>query len=160
MGFRFDEILEAPGIRAGVVNARHMKNVPGRRTHWQGCQWIQFLHAVGLRRAAFRPEGEVCAWGTVMRHRGELVQMAGKHVAHMHKALTQMNLQIQHVITDMTGVTGLAIVDAILRGEHDAWPWAQLRDPGVKASPEIIARSLVGNWQPEHLFTLKQWRRL
>jgi transposase len=154
------EILEAHGIRACVVNARHMKNVPGRRTDWHECQWIQFLHAVGLLRAAFRPEAEVCALRAVMRHRGELVQMASKHVQHMHKALTQMNLQIQHVITDLTGVTGLAIVDAILGGERDPARLAELRDPRVKASPEIIERSLVGNWQPEHLFTLKQSRRL
>ena len=109
------EILEAHGIRACVGNARHMKNVPGRRTDWHACQWIQFLHAVGLLRAAFRPEPEVCALRAVIRHRGELVQMAAKHVQHMHKALTQMHRQIQHVITDLTGLTGWAIVDAILR---------------------------------------------
>jgi transposase len=154
------EILEAHGIRACVVNARHMKNVPGRRTDWHECQWIQFLHAVGLLRAAFRPEAEVCALRAVIRHRGELVQMAGKHVQHMHKALTQMNLQIQHVITDLTGVTGLAIVDAILQGERNPSRLAELRDPRVKASVETIEKSLVGNWQPEHLFTLKQSRRL
>src|ERR1700739_4893079 len=91
------EILEARGIRACVVNARHMKNVPGRRTDWHECQWIQMLHSVGLLRAGFRPEGEVCALRALMRHRGELVQMAASHVQHMHKSLTQMNLQIQHV---------------------------------------------------------------
>ena len=154
------EMLEAQGIRACVVNARHMKNVPGRRTDWQECQWIQFLHAVGLLRAAFRPEAEVCALRAVMRHRGELVQMAATHVQHMHKALTQMNLQIQHVITDLTGVTGLAIVDAILEGERDPSRLAELRDARVKASPETIEKSLAGHWQPEHLFTLKQSRRL
>jgi transposase len=154
------EILEARGIRPCVVNARHMKNVPGRRTDWHECQWIQFLHSVGLLRPAFRPEAQVCGLRAVMRHRGELVQMAGQHVQHMHKALTQMNLQIQHVITDMTGVTGLAIIDAILRGERDPVQLAKWRDPHIKARPEIIEKSLVGNWQPEHLFTLKQSRRL
>jgi transposase len=154
------EILEARGMRPCVVNARHMKNVPGRRTDWHECQWIQFLHSVGLLRAAFRPEAQVCALRTVMRHRGELVQMASQHVQHMHKALTQMNLQIQHVISDMTGVTGLAIIDAILTGERDPVALAKLRDPHIKARPEIIEKSLVGNWQPEHLFTLKQSRRL
>jgi transposase len=94
------EILEARGMRPCVVDARHMKNVPGRRTDWHECQWIQFLHSVGLLRPAFRPEAQVCALRAVMRHRGELVQMAGQHVQHMHKALTQMNLQIQHVISD------------------------------------------------------------
>ena len=154
------EILEAHGIRACVGIARHMKNVPGRRTDWHACQWIQFLHAVGLLRAAFRPEPEVCALRAVIRHRGELVQMAAKHVQHMHKALTQMHLQIQHVITDLTGLTGWAIGDAILKGERNPSRLAQLRDPRVKASPETIEKSLVGHWQPEHLFTLKQSRRL
>ncbi|HEX2714032.1 MAG TPA: IS110 family transposase [Candidatus Acidoferrales bacterium] len=154
------EILDTHGIRPCVVNARHMKNVPGRRTDWHECQWIQFLHSVGLLRAAFRPEAEVCALRAVIRHRGELVQMAAKHVQHMHKALTQMNLQIQHVITDLTGLTGLAIVDAILEGERNPSRLAKLRDPRVKASQETIEKSLVGNWLPEHLFTLKQSRRL
>jgi transposase len=154
------EILEARGIRPCVVNARHMKNVPGGRTDWHECQWIQFLHSVGLLRAAFRPEAQVCALRTVIRHRGEWVQMASQHVQHMHKALTQMNLQIQHVITDMTGVTGRAILDAILTGERDPVQLAKLRDPRIKASPEIIEKSLVGNGQTEHLFTLKQSRRL
>ena len=154
------EILEARGIQPCVVNARHMKNVPGRRTDWHECQWIQFLHSVGLLRPAFRPEAQVCALRAVMRHRGELVQMAGQHVQHMHKALTQMNLQIQHVISDMTGLTGMAMIDAILAGERDPATLAKLRDPRIKARPEIIEKSLVGNWQPEHLFTLKQSRRL
>src|SRR6516164_1333135 len=95
-----------------------------------------------------------------MRHRGELVQMAGTHVQHMHKALTQMNLQIQHVIADLTGTTGLAILDAILAGERDPAQLAKLRDPRIKAKPEIIQKSLVGNWQPQQLFTVKQSRRL
>lgn len=154
------EVLEAHGIRPCVVNARHMKNVPGRRTDWHECQWIQILHSVGLLRAGFRPEAEVCGLRAVMRHRGELVQMAGTHVQHMHKALTQMNLQIQHVIADLTGVTGLAIIDAILEGERDPAELAKLRDPRIKAKPEIIQKSLVGHWQPQHLFTLKQSRRL
>src|SRR6516164_3559733 len=84
-----------------------------------------------------------------MRHRGELVQMAGTHVQHMHKALTQMNLQIQHVIADLTGTTGLAILDAILAGERDPAQLAKWRDPRIKAKPEIIQKSLVGNWQPQ-----------
>ena len=154
------EILEARGIRACVVNARHMKNVPGRRTDWHECQWIQMLHSVGLLRAGFRPEGEVCALRALMRHRGELVQMAASHVQHMHKSLTQMNLQIQHVISDLTGLTGLAIIDAILEGQRDPAELAKLRDPRVKAPPEVIEKSLVGHWRPEHLFTLKQSRRL
>src|SRR5260370_27319955 len=93
-----------------------MKNVPGRRTDWHECQWLQYLHSVGWLRAAFRPEGEVCAVRAVMRHRNDLVQMASQHIQHIQKALTQMNLQIQHVNSDITGLTGLAIVDSIWRG--------------------------------------------
>ena len=154
------DILEARGLKPCLVNARHMKNVPGRRTDWHECQWLQYLHSVGLLRSAFRPQSDVCAVRVLIRHREELVQMASQHVQHMHKALTQMNLQIQHVITDLTGVTGLAIVDAILEGERNPSRLAELRDPRVKASPETIEKSLVGHWQPEHLFTLKQSRRL
>ena len=103
------EILERRGIRPCLVDARHMKNVPGRRTDWHECQWIQMLHAVGLLRAAFRPDADVCAVRTLLRHRKELVEMASQHVQHLHKALTQMNLQIHHVLSDITGQTGLAI---------------------------------------------------
>jgi len=154
------DILEEHGLKACLVNARNMRNVPGRRTDWHECQWLQYLHSVGLLRPAFRPEAEVCAVRSLIRHRGELVQAASQHTQHMHKALTQMNLQIHHVISDLTGVTGLAIVDAILAGERDSVKLAQLRDPRVKASQEIICQSLVGNWRREHLFTLKQSREL
>src|SRR6516162_11098185 len=99
------DILESHGLKACLVNARHMKNVPGRRTDWHECQWLQYLHSVGLLRGAFRPEAEVTALRTILRHRQELVQMSSQHVLPMHKALTQMNLQIHHVIDDITGVT-------------------------------------------------------
>jgi hypothetical protein len=154
------EILEQRGIRPCLVNARHMKNVPGRRTDWHECQWLQFLHSVGLLRAAFRPGQDICAVRTVLRHRSELVAAASQHVQHMHKALTQMNLQIHHVISDITGLTGLAIVDAILAGERDATELAKLRHPNVKVDTETIRKSLEGNWRPEHLFTLGQSRDL
>jgi transposase len=154
------DILAQRGIRPCLVNARHMKNVPGRRTDWHECQWLQFLHSVGLLRASFRPEENICAVRTVLRHRSELVMAASQHVQHMHKALTQMNLQIHHVISDITGTTGLAIVDAILAGQRDATELAKLRDPHIKAHAETIRKSLVGNWRSEHLFTLKQSRAL
>ena len=150
------EILDSRGLQPCVVNARHMKNVPGRRTDWHECQWIQFLHSVGLLRAAFRPEDQVCVVRTILRHRQELVAMAAEHVQHMHKSLTQMNLQIQHVISDITGATGLAILDAILSGEREPAVLAKLRDPRVKAAQKTIEKSLLGNWRPEHLFTLGQ----
>lgn len=154
------DILEGRGLKPCLVNARHMKNVPGRRTDWHECQWLQYLHSVGLLRGAFRPEAHICAVRVLIRHRDELVQIASQHVQHMHKALTQMNLQIHHVISDITGWTGLAIVDAILGGQRDAGELTKLRDPRVKADQETIRKSLVGNWRREHLFTLKQSREL
>ena len=154
------DVLEQHGVKPCLVDARGMKNVPGRRTDWHECQWIQFLHSVGLLRAAFRPDGEVCAVRSLMRHRGDLVQMASQHIQHMHKALTQMNVQIHHVISDITGVTGLGIVDAIIGGQRDPVELAKLRDPHIKASEETIRKSLKGNWQREHLFTLQQSRQM
>lgn len=152
------DIVEKYGVKACLVDARGMKNVPGRRTDWHECQWLQFLHSVGLLRAAFRPEGDVCAVRSIMRYRTELVEMTSQHILHMHKALTQMNVQIHHVISDLTGVTGLAIVDAIIAGQRDPVVLAKLRDPRIKASEETIRKSLVGNWRAEHLFTLEQSR--
>jgi transposase len=154
------DVLEQHGIKPCLVDARGMKNVPGRRTDWHECQWIQFLHSVGLLRAAFRPDAEVCAVRALMRHRSDLVQMASQHIQHMQKALTQMNVQIHHVISDITGLTGLAIVDAIVEGQRDPVELAKLRDPHIKASEETIRQSLVGNWRAEHLFTLKQSRQM
>ena len=152
------DVVEQHGVKACLVDARGMKNVPGRRTDWHECQWIQFLHSVGLLRAAFRPDGDVCAVRSMMRHRTELVEMTSQHIQHMHKALTQMNVQLHHVISDLTGLTGLAIMDAIIAGKRDPAVLAQLRDPHIKASEETIRKSLVGNWRAEHLFTLKQSR--
>jgi transposase len=154
------DVLEQHGVKVCLTNARHMKNVPGRRTDWHECQWLQYLHSVGLLRASFRPDGEVCAVRTLERHRGELVQMAGMHVQHMHKALTQMNLQIHHVLSDLTGSSGLAIVDAILSGERDAAKLAALCDYRVRTDQQTIQKALVGNWREEHLFTLRQSREL
>ena len=150
------QILEDHGIRVCLVNARHMKNVPGRRTDWHECQWLQYLHAVGLLRAAFRPESEVVAIRSVMRHRKRLVEAAGIHIRHVHKALTQMNLQIHHIINDITGVTGTAIIESILAGKRDAGELAKLRRPEIRADEETIRKSLEGDWRREHLFALRQ----
>lgn len=152
------EILDKRGMKPCLINARHMKNVPGRRTDWHDCQWIQYLHSVGLLRSAFRPPDEVCAVRAVMRHRAELVGMAMQHVQHMQKSLTQMNLQIHHVINDITGLTGLAIVDEILSGERNPAKLAELRHYRIQADKETIRKSLEGNWRREHLFTLRQSR--
>ena len=154
------QMLEEAGMQSCLVNARGLKNVPGRRTDWHDCQWLQYLHSVGLLRAAFRPAQEVCAVRSIWRQRSELVAMAAQHVQHMQKALTQMNLQIQHVISDITGVTGLAIIDAILAGERDPDQLARLREPSIQASPETIRESLLGDWRHEHIFVLGQSRSL
>lgn len=150
------DVLEQHGIRPCLVNPRNMKNVPGKRTDFHECQWIQHLHSMGLLHSAFRPDGEVCAVRSLMRHRNDLVEMASQHVQHMQKALTQMNVQFQHIISDITGLTGLAILDAIIAGERDPAVLAKLRDPRVKASEETIRKSLEGNWRPEHILVLKQ----
>jgi transposase len=156
------QILEARGIRPCLVNAQHVKNVPGRKTDVADCQWLQYLHSVGLLRASFRPSEEVCAVRTLWRHRNDQVQMATAHIQHMQKSLDQMNVQIHRVISDLTGQTGMAIVEAIVRGERDPRQLAKFRDPRIQATEEVIARSLVGDWRPEHLFTLRQaleaWR--
>jgi transposase len=133
------QILEERGFEVCLVNARHVKNVPGRRTDVSDCQWLQFLHSVGLLRASYRPEQEVCAVRSLLRHRESLVQMGATHVNHMQKALDQMNLQLHHVISDITGLTGLAILDAILGGERDPFTLAGLRHDRIKASEEVIA---------------------
>src|ERR1700676_5046688 len=133
VGPHFGSMLEDDGVRACLVNARHMKNVPGRRTDWHECQWLQYLHTAGLLRPAFRPDQDVCGVRTLLRHRNELVRMAVQHVQHMQKALTQMNVHIHHVISDITRLTRLAIVDAILSGERDVAQLAGLRQPRIRA---------------------------
>ena len=150
------QILEERKIEACLVNAQHLKNVPGRKTDVEDCQWIQHLHSVGLLRGSFRPNQEICAIRSLRRHRDNLIQLATVHLQHMQKALDQMNLQVHHVISDLAGTTGLAIVDAILAGERDVKKLAQLRDWRIRASEQTIMKSLVGDYREEHLFTLLQ----
>lgn len=150
------QILEARGIEVHLVNAQHVHHVPGRKSDVLDCQWLQYLHSVGLLKASFRPEQAVCEIRSLMRHRENLVEMACVHVQHIHKSLDQMNLQIHHVISDITGVTGLAILDAIVAGKTNPKELAQLRDHRIKASIETVTKSLVGDYRPEHIFTLKQ----
>src|SRR3989338_5211786 len=113
------QMLEDRGFAVCLVNARHVKNVPGRKTHVSDCQWLQYLPAVGLLRGSFRPSQQICAVRAIVRHRDSLIKTAAMHVQHMQKALTQMNLQLHHVICRITGTTGLAIIDAILAGERN-----------------------------------------
>ena len=149
-------ILEERGIEVCLVNARHLRRVPGRKTDVLDCEWLQYLHSVGLLRGSFHPSEAVAAVRTVLRHKASLVQMGSSHVQHMHKALTQMNLQIHHVISDITGVTGMAILDAILAGERCPEVLAELRHRTIKADEKTLAKALTGTWRREHLFTLRQ----
>lgn len=150
------QILEDRGFEVCLVDARHLKNVPGRKTDVSDCQWLQYLHSVGLLRASFRPEQEVCAMRSLLRHRESLVQMASVHINHMQKAIDQMNLRLHHVISDITGKSGMAIIDAILSGEHNPHVLAELCDGRIRASTELIVKSLEGDYRSEHLFTLRQ----
>ena len=112
------QILEARGFEVCLVNAHYVKNVPGRKSDVSDCQWIQYLHSVGLLRASFRPTGEICAIRSLWRHRVSLIQMAAEHTHHLQKAPDQMNLQVHRVLSDVTGVSGLHILDAIVAGER------------------------------------------
>ena len=150
------QILETSGLEVCLVNPRYFQNVPGRRTDVSDCQWLQRLHSAGLLRGSFRPLQEVCVLRSLTRHRDNLVQLASTHILHMQKALDQMNVQLHHVLSDITGLSGLAIIDAILHGERDPRVLARLRDGRVKASEETIVQALTGDYRPEHLFSLKQ----
>lgn len=150
------QVLEERGLEVCLVNARHYQNVPGRKTDVCDSAWLQYLHAVGLLQGSFRPSGEVCAFRTLLRHRSGLVEAASEEIQHMQKSLDQMNVQIHHVLSDITGVSGLAIIDAVLAGERDTHRLAGLRHEGVQASEAKILAALEGDYRAEHLFTLKQ----
>jgi len=150
------EILEARGLEVYLVNGRHVKHVPGRKSDLADCQWIQKLHMLGLLNASFRPDAEICALRAYLRHRQDLVQHRAAHIQHMQKALQQMNLQLPQVLADITGETGMAIVRAIVAGERDGLKLAQLRNFRCKSSEDTIAKALTGSWQAEHLFALRQ----
>ena len=150
------QILEARGIEVFLVNAHYLKNVPGRKSDVSDCQWIQYLHSVGLLRASFRPPGVICAIRSLWRHRGSLIEMAAEHAMHIQKALDQMNLQIHRVLNDITGLSGLRILDAILAGKRDPEARAQLCHSRVKSSQDTVAKALEGDYREEHVFALKQ----
>ena len=150
------DILTEQGIRVVLVNARHTKNVPGRKTDVQECQWLMKLHTYGLLRDSFRLAQDLESVRTIWRLRDRHVKEAGREVQHMQKALTKMNIQLANVISDITGVSGTAIMAAILKGERDAYKLADLRNERVQASREEVARSLEGNWRKDLLFELQQ----
>ena len=149
-------VLEERGFQVMLVDPRRIKNVPGRKSDVLDCQWLQQLHTYGLLSGAFRPEVEIRRLRSYQRQRAMLVEYASHHIQHMQKALTQMNVKLQHVISDITGKTGTDIIEAIVSGERDPWKLAQFRRPGMKADEATIAKSLQGHWREEHIFELTQ----
>ena len=150
------EILEERGLEVYLVNARHTKNLPGRKSDVQESQWLLKLHTYGLLSNSFQPSSEIRVLRTYWRQRGEHVAGAATCVLRMQKALTQMNIQLANVISDISGLTGQTIIRAVVAGERDPRKLAALSDPRVHASEEEIAKSLEGNWRPELLFVLGQ----
>ena len=150
------ELLESRGLSVYLVNARHVKNVSGRKSDVLDCQWLQQLMSYGLLSGAFRPKEEICALRSIRRQRGMLLCYQGQHVQHMQKALAQMNLQLANVISDVVGETGQKILRAIIAGERDPLKLAELKHARIRASKQQIAMSLHGNWREEHLFELTQ----
>ena len=150
------EILEQRGFEVMVVNARDVKHVPGRKTDVSNAQWLQRLHEYGLLRASFRPQAEIAGLRAYLRQRERLLDYAAAHIQHMQKALTQMNLQLYHVVSDITGVTGMSIIRAIVAGERDPDVLASHRERGCHASVKTMCQALVGNYREEHIFALTQ----
>jgi transposase len=150
------EILEGRGFEVYVVNARHVKNVPGRSTDILACQWIQQLHTYGLLQASFRPAEEIRALRSLVRHRENLIESTTREIQHMQKALQQMNVKLTNVISDITGLTGMRIMRDIVAGQRDPKKLAQHRNVHCAKSEEEIAKSLQGHYKPEHVFELKQ----
>lgn len=150
------EILDSKGFDVRLVNPRNIKNVPGRKTDVLDCQWIQQLHTYGLLQGSFRPENQICELRAYLRQRAMLISYASHHIQHMQKALEQMNVKLNQVISDITGVTGMKIIRAIISGERKPVKLAKMRNPRCNNSETIIAKALHGNWRSEHIFALKQ----
>ena len=150
------ELLESRGLTVLLVNARHVKNVCGRKSDVLDCQWLQQLMTYGLLSGAFRPTEQVCVLRALWRQRGMLLRSQGRHVQHMQKALTQMNIQLTNVLSDIVGESGQKILRAIVAGERDGQVLGAMKNVRVHASVDEIAKSLQGNWRAEHLFALRQ----
>jgi transposase len=149
--------LEEAGIDYVLVNARHLRCVPGRKTDVKDCQWLRQLHTYGLLNGSFRPQPQICVLRALMRHRENLTQSAGAQLQHMQTALGLMNVHLHHAVSDLNGETGMRIVEAILAGERDPKKLVQLRDNQcTKTTAEELEAALEGDWRPEHLFVLKQ----
>jgi transposase len=150
------EVLEQAGLEVYLVNARGTKNLPGRKSDVQECEWLRKLHTYGLLRNSFRPPEEIRAVRTIWRQRDRWVKEAGRTVQQMQKALTTMNVQLANAISDISGVTGQLILRAIVAGIRNPWELAELRDKRIAASKEEIAHSLQGNWREDVIFELRQ----
>ena len=150
------QILETRGFEVKLVNARHVKNVPGRKSDVQDCQWLQQLHTFGLLSGSFRPDDQTCVLRSYIRQRDTLIRDCAAHIQRMQKALTQMNVQLHRVISDITGTTGMRIIRAILDGERDPVRLAAMKHPRIRSSREQIAKALHGDYRCEHLFALRQ----
>ena len=151
------ELLEARGVQVLLIDPRQAKRAPGRpKTDRLDCQWLQRLHAYGLRAGACRPDDQVCVLRAYLRHRQRLLTYAAHPLQHMHKALQQMHLKLTQVVSDLTGVTGMAIIKAIVAGERDPVTLAKLRNPHCQHDADEIAKALQGTWRAEHLFALRQ----
>ena len=150
------QVLEQHGLHLHLVDARHVKNVPGRKTDVVDCQWLQQLHSYGLLRGCFIPEARIAVLREYWRHRACLVESVSREILHMQKSLEQMNVQLHKVLSDITGVTGMKIIRAIVAGERRPLVLAGMRERGVKKSESEIMKALSGNYQEQHLFTLKQ----
>lgn len=150
------EELERQGFECLLISSRSLRRVSGRKSDITDAQWIQTLHTYGLLEGSFRPQGDLVALRTLLRHRSELVEHRSPHIQHMQKALLQMNVQLSQAVTDITGLTGQKIIRAILAGGRDPQTLAAMREPGCKKSEEEIGKALTGTWREEHLFVLKQ----
>ena len=150
------EELERQGLHCHLISSRSLRRVPGRKSDVLDCQWIQTLHSYGLLESSFRPEADLVALRTLLRHRAQLIQHRAPHILHMQKALLQMNVQLSQALSDMTGMTGLTIIRAIVGGERNPHRLAELRNYRCKKDEAEIAQALTGTWREEHLFILKQ----
>lgn len=150
------EELERQGFECLLISSRSLRRVSGRKSDIQDAQWIQTLHSYGLLESSFRPQGELVALRTLLRHRNQLVEHRSPHIQHMQKALLQMNVQLSQALSDVTGETGLRIIRAIVAGEREPQTLAALRDRNCKKSEEEIGKALTGSWRVEYLFIVKQ----
>ena len=150
------EILDSRGFEVVLANARQISNVPGRKTDMIDCQWLQLLHACGLLRGSFRPSDDICQLRALIRERNTMVEQRSDWIRRMQKCLDQMNVCVHQAVSDITGVTGMGIIRAIMDGERDPRALARLRDRRCRKSEAQIAEQLTGNWRAEHLFNLRQ----